>query len=338
MTTEFDESVKTLTACNQVLKAMVASAGAKILDMFPDKKALHSDTDLQLAIIAEQAEKLSTLQPGASLFGLDIHPDDHPALIKIFLDDLVQFTTLHRIDLGIEIMSWGQMRIAENALFHLAVSTLLPSTYESIDQVGGRVFDTYSIPFKIRLALELKLRTIIGFEKYETMLDGERTFSTEDLPFPALLKALRSIDCLDLPCSIVNIKNVYQWACNFCHTGEKEFVWLTMKALEIISPLYTYEEQKKSEVEISKLWSTEEMSEEDLCKRLIQHSGPTRPLYYFREGWTVERLQDVLNENESKKVAKLKKGVKKKVCKYYLSETHLAEIAPYYCSRTRQHY
>lgn len=114
------------------------------------------------------------------------------------------------------------------------------------------------------------------------MRDGKALRASAEMPFSRLLKALQAIDC-----SLDNIKNVYQWACDFCHTGEKEYLWLTMKALEIVSPLFIWEEQKKAEVTISDLWPSEGMSEEEEVMRLINFKGPSRPLYYYREGWSV---------------------------------------------------
>jgi hypothetical protein len=331
MLTKFNEPTEMLAACSKALQSMTASVDAKLVDTFPGKKTLQTNPELQLAIIAEQAEKLLTLKPEASLFGLEVHEDDHLALIKMFLDDLVQFTTLHHIDLGINIAAWRQMKITEHACFHLAVSPLLPSTYESIDQVGGRVFDTYSIPFKIRLALELKLRSITGFEKHEIIQKGKPTIYSKELPFEHLLNALLKINCLGLKCSLSEIKKIYKWSCNFCHTGEKEFMWLSMKALEIISPLYIYSEQQNQQVYISNIWPTEGMTDDEQCERLMEHEGPVRPLYYFRDGWTVQKLQETINKNEMKNKPNQKTYV------YYFAEKNLAEINSYYCNRSRKY-
>lgn len=338
MTIQTSDLLKTLTACIEVLNLIDTQARKGLADVFPDKIALRTDMSLQVAIMAEQAEKLSSLQPHSTLFGLVCHEDDHQVLIKLFLDDLVQFTTLNDIDLGMNMMSFGQTRIAENAFYHLAVSPLLSNTYKTIDQIAGRVFDTYSIPFKLRAALELKLRSIIGFEKYEIIQDEKTIHTSRELPFSRILKELQSIDCLELPCSLANIKNVYQWACNFCHTGEKEYLWLTMKALELVSPLFIYPEQKKVQVDIQKFWPTEGISEEEKIQRLLSFKGPVSPLCYLRDGWTVQRIQSALNDaEETRRTVAFAKGHKRKTYKFSLSETNLTEVAPYYCSRTKQY-
>ncbi|RXN73440.1 hypothetical protein D0Z62_06390 [Providencia rettgeri] len=341
MTTQTSDLVNILTACTKVLNLRVAQVRDGLSNEFPNKNALRTDISHQLAIaiMAEQAEKLLSLQPESTLFGLVYHEYDYYALIKLFLNDLVQFTTLNDIDLGINLMSFGQTRIAENSFYHLAASPLLLTTYKTIDQHAGQVFDTYSIPFKLRLALELKLRTITGFEKYE-VIKGKKTIQiSHELPFSRLLKELQVIDCLKLPCSLANIKNIYQWACNFCHTGEKEYLWFTMKALELVSPLFIYQEQKKFEVNICEHWSIEGINEEEKIQRHISFGVPVRPLYYLSNGWTVQRLQDALNDaEETKRIAALAKGHIRQTYKYSLSETNLTEIAPYYCSRTKQYF
>lgn len=339
MTTQPIEHSEQLKKCSEILKAMVAEMAEVSPDTFPDKKTIHTEMPVQLAIIAEQAERLAELKPKDKIFGLEYHESDHQTLMTLFMDDLVQFTTQHNIDLGFNILSYGQRRIPEHAFYHLAVSPLLPATYKSIEQHGGRVFEIYSIPFKIRAALELKLSSIVGFDHYDAMRDGKTLRVSTEVPVARLLNALQSIDCLDLPCSLVNIKNIYQWACDFCHTGEKEYLWLTMKALEIVSPLFIWEEQKKAEIVISDRWPSEGMSEQEKLTRYINYQGPHRPLYYFREGWSVQKLQDTLNEmEESKRIAALEKNRNIESWVYHLSETKLAEANDYYCDRTKNHY
>lgn len=333
------ELSKKLKTCSESLSFLSNGVGIPANENFPDKKSLKSEIPIQLAIIAEQATRLAEMEPGSKIFGVELHEDDYPALMELFLSDLVQFTTQHNIDLGFNIMSFAQSRIAEHAFYHLAVSPLLPQTYKSIEQFGGRVFDIYSVPFKLRVALELKLRSITGFEMYEVIRSGEIIRESMELPFSRLLKCLQDTDCLDLPCSLSNIKNVYQWACNFCHTGEKEYLWLTMKALQIVSPLFIWKEQKKAEIKLYELWTTEGMSDAEKAARMLAFKGPLQPLYYFKEGWSVLKLQEALNKLEDdKKLAALKKNRTIETWKYHLNEVNLAEASFYYCGRTKTHY
>lgn len=81
------------------------------------------------------------------------------------------------------------------------------------------------------------------------------------------------------------------------------------------------------------------MSEQEKLTRFINYQGPHRPLYYFREGWSVQKLQDTLNElEESKRIAALEKKRNIESWVYHLSEKKLAEANDYYCDRTKKHY
>lgn len=331
MTTQLLTLKEQLKKSSENLKEKLPDTVTIYPNNFPDKKTLRSNIHVQLAIIIEQAEMLTEIEPGAKIFGLEYDEADHVTLMKLFLNDLIQFTTHNNINLGLNILSYGQTRINEHAFYHLAVSPLLPATYSSINQTGGRVFDTYSIPFKIRAALELKLSSIIGFERCEFLREGKTIRSSTDLPFSDLLKDLQTLDCLNTPCSLENMKNVYQWACNFCHTGEKEYLWLCMKALAIISPFFTREGQLKAEIALYEKWRSEGLSTNEQNDRTVQLKGPLNRLYYLREGWSVLGLQDALN--------RLEEGRKKCITKkYYLSESNLAELLDCYSERTRKFY
>ncbi|EGT5658414.1 hypothetical protein JD793_004618 [Citrobacter braakii] len=331
MTTQLLTLKEQLKKSSENLKEKLPDTVTIYPNNFPDKKTLRSNIPVQLAIIIEQAEMLTEIEPGAKIFGLEYDEADHVTLMKLFLNDLIQFTTYNNINLGLNILSYGQTRINEHAFYHLAVSPLLPATYSSINQTGGRVFDTYSIPFKIRAALELKLSSIIGFERCEFLREGKTIRSSTDLPFSDLLKDLQTLDCLNTPCSLENMKNVYQWACNFCHTGEKEYLWLCMKALAIISPFFTREGQLKAEIALYEKWRSEGLSTNEQNDRTVQLKGPLNRLYYLREGWSVLGLQDALN--------RLEEGRKKCITKkYYLSESNLAELLDCYSERTRKFY
>ncbi|EML9217762.1 hypothetical protein RVV93_004177 [Citrobacter freundii] len=331
MTTQLLTLKEQLKKSSENLKEKLPDTVTIYPNNFPDKKTLRSNIHVQLAIIIEQAEMLTEIEPGAKIFGLEYDEADHVTLMKLFLNDLIQFKTHNNINLGLNILSYGQTRINEHAFYHLAVSPLLPATYSSINQTGGRVFDTYSIPFKIRAALELKLSSIIGFERCEFLREGKTIRSSTDLPFSDLLKDLQTLDCLNTPCSLENMKNVYQWACNFCHTGEKEYLWLCMKALAIISPFFTREGQLKAEIALYEKWRSEGLSTNEQNDRTVQLKGPLNRLYYLREGWSVLGLQDALN--------RLEEGRKKCITKkYYLSESNLAELLDCYSERTRKFY
>ncbi len=305
----------------------------KITGRFPNKKELKENNEVHINIIIEQGEKLLNLSQNSTLFGLEFHHYDKAVLMKQFISDLEQFATMKNIHLGGGfILSLGQSKIPEHAFFHLAASSLLPNTYKTIEQNAGKVFDTYSIPFKIRVAIENKIKSIIGFKSLAIIKNNGDKINSNEFPFAGVINELISTNCLELPCSLKDVKNIYQWGCEFCHTGEKEPVWLSMKALEIIALLFIYEHQKKNEINVIELWG----HEEDIINKLIEYKGVVNPLFYFKDEWSVQKLQDHLNKDGiQKKICKMR-GIKE--IKFNLSETELSEVSGYFCGRTKKSY
>lgn len=304
---------------------------------FPRKNKISSTNEAQINIIFEQSEKILNLRENDNVLGLNLHQDDKVDLLKHFLADLEQFSTENGLYLGgNQIFTYGQSRIAEHALFHLAASPVLPNTYRTIEQHAGKVFDVYSIPFKIRVSLENKIKSIIGFESIDVVkLNGDNVKSY-DFPFTYILNELIYLKCLDLPCSLENIKNIYQWSCNFCHTGEKEPIWLSLKALEIISPLFIFKYQKEYEISVMELWHRYVFSEEYMLEKLSRYKGFVNPIYHLKKGWSINKLQGRLN-----KPIDVKRKYKRKDAKevlFNLSETQLSEVSYYFCDRTREYY
>ncbi|WP_455916962.1 hypothetical protein [Pantoea agglomerans] len=182
-----DELSVTLAGYISTLQEQVVSNEGE--DSFPDKHKLKSGNEEHIKIIVEQGKKLLDLIQGSMLFGLNYHPDDKSHLIELFSSDLEQFATERGLHLGGKhILSYGQSRIPEHALFHLAASSLLPNTYTTIQQNAGLSFNLYSVPFKIRVSLENKIKSIIGFKSLDVIKkDGQKVESYE-FPFSHILK------------------------------------------------------------------------------------------------------------------------------------------------------
>lgn len=305
MNKSLDDLIVKLTGYLSALREQ--KSNNKNADKFPSKSNLLSNNEVHIKIIIEQGEKLLSLNKESELFGLKFHQNDKKVLMDNFSSDLEQFATTKGLCLGGKhILSYGQSRIPEHAFFHLATSSLLPNTYASIEQNAGLAFNVYSIPFKIRAALENKIKRIIGFRSLNITKKNGREIESYELPFTHILNELKYTKCLDLPCSLDDIKNIYQWSCNFCHTGEKEPLWLSMKALEIISPLFIYKYQN------------------------------IRPAYQFKKGWSVQKLQTHLNNPEDPKRKYMRKDANE--ITFNLSETELCEVSCYWCSRTKKNY
>lgn len=202
----------------------------------------------------EQAEVIIAARnnPGIINDHLGINPTniDLDSLFSIFANDIKQFSS-ENIELKLleNNLFFGQNQIPSNTLFELSRSLLFPDTYEKyIDlNVQQRVFELYSIPFLIRLTIEKKLKAIIGFNQSTIKLsDGQLKTSSQ---FPALkvINFLINSEFIDSPISFKELKKIYNWSCKFVHTGEKEYIWLTLKAISMLNELFPEHQGKYNE-------------------------------------------------------------------------------------------
>ncbi|WP_455916961.1 hypothetical protein [Pantoea agglomerans] len=111
---------------------------------------------------------------------------------------------------------------------------------------------------------------------------------------------------------------------------------MSMKALELISPLFIYKCQKMYEIDASDLWHKYVISKEYFEEKARDQTMFPRPVYMFRTGWSVNKLQTHLNKPENPK-RKYKRGDAKEII-FNLSEKELIEVECYYCSRTKESY
>lgn len=303
----------------------------KKIKNFPSKKDMNIDVNIQIFI--DQATKLLNYPKiGKKILGIEIEPADNNNLIKFFIRDMELYATLNNLNLNNHSLFYGQSRISGGALFHYARSNLLPNTYKSIDQVSIGDFDSYSIPFKIRLSLEDKIKNVIGFDRIESIDENGNKVISREMPMAYILKMIEETDSLNLPCSIDNIKNIYQWSCSFCHSGVKEPIWLMTKAIDLISPLFNYESQKKHEINCCDLWNNHGLSENDLILKMIESGTFPLVLYYFKKDWSIKKFENAINHTDKNKY-KLH-GVENTM--FYLEEKNLDEIFHYYCGKKKQ--
>lgn len=297
---------------------------------FPSTNKIRSNHDQYFSVIAEQAQKLINDTTTDRLCGIEHWQEDRERLIERFTSDLIQFLTTENISItGINTLTYGQNIIPDKAAFNIARSQLLPNTYKSINLNNHKSeYQIYSIPFLIRLAIENKLKSIIGFTKSDTKHKNRTQKNTQEFPVSPLITELKKLDCLNIPCSLDDLQNIYKWSCNFCHTGKKEYIWLSLKAIELVSPLFEHEEQLKRQINIQQLWGHCVLSPEFTIEKLMNHKGPTHPLYYLKTGWSIKKLERELNTTKTNSLMPYI---------FYLSETALDESSPFYCSRHKTH-
>jgi hypothetical protein len=168
--------------------------------------------------------------------------EDVVSLGERLLEDAHQYLTTQEIDVQY-VPTFAQSVIPPKALFEVARAGFFRKSYTEVE-VGHhlRAFEGYCAPFSIRLALEAKLKSMFGFRSAQWQgKDGEWS-ETDEFKVSAFLRFLREDDeFFNLPCSPTELSNIYRWACRFTHTGNKEYCWLVLKALERLSPLFDYE-------------------------------------------------------------------------------------------------
>src|SRR3990167_1478800 len=293
---------------------------------FPSAKKIRSDPTLHFAIIVEQAQKLISEKSPKNLCGVGHWNADKDNLISLFARDLTQFITEENIVIpNIKSLVYGQKIIPEKALFNIARARILPNTYETITLHNHATeFQTYSIPFLIRLSIENKIKSVIGFIKSDVKRHNKIKYDTEEFPAATLIQELNKLDCLNLPCTFEDLQEIYTWSCRFCHTGKKEYLWLNMKAIEVLSPFFAHDENLKIQINIQKLWGEGVLNPAAILEKLTMHPGALKPLFYLKKGWSIKKLEDSLNNT---------KTIALTPYTFYLSESALDETTPFYCSK-----
>lgn len=213
---------------------------------FPNPSSIKDKPHQHLNIIVEQAERVIAAidDPSTYIDHIGILPTsvDVSSIAKIFASDIGQFATMNPdLELIENNLYFAQNQLPSYTLFRLSRSKLLPDTYgnhiEFLEQEN--VFSLYSVPFLVRLAIESKLKGMVGFKSSEIKLsDGHIKVSSE---FPALkiINFLISSDLIESPAPLGELKKIYNWSCGFVHTGKKEYIWMSLKAVSNLNMLFS---------------------------------------------------------------------------------------------------
>jgi hypothetical protein len=231
---------------------------------------------VNIGLLVEQAEKIikSNHSQGLSIAGYGPISEDVISLGERLLEDAHQYLTIQEIDVQY-VPTFAQSIIPPKALFEVARAGFFRKSYTEVE-VGHhlRAFEEYCAPFSVRLALEAKLKSMFGFKSAQWQgKDGEWS-ETDEFKVSAFLRFLRNDDkFFNLPCSASELSNIYRWACGFTHTGNKEFCWLVLKALERLSPLFDYEASQNYRNGDLYVYLKEGMKLESLERELNSASG-----------------------------------------------------------------
>ncbi|ACT12664.1 MULTISPECIES: hypothetical protein [Pectobacterium] len=209
---------------------------------FPTLGTLTRYPEKNLPIIVEQGNRL--IHPKES----DLkNQEDISFITEQFISDIYQFLTESHIYIEDKtIASYGQSIITSNKLYHIACSQQFKNKYKNVNFLMNKIeFNFYSIPFILRLSIESKLKSMIGFQSCDItrMVKNRKITDTnkQEISVPKVLTFLNDNDLVDTPCSFDEMKRIYSWACRFTHNGTKEYVWLRLKALQTLHNLFDYE-------------------------------------------------------------------------------------------------
>lgn len=213
---------------------------------FPNPSSIKNKPKQHLNIIVEQAERVIAAIDDPNLYvdhiGILPSSADVSLIADLFASDIKQFAT-ENYDLKLIENNYylAQNQLPSYTLFELSRSKLLPDTYgKYIDFLGQEnLFALYSVPFIVRLAIESKLKGMVGFKSSEIKLsDGNKKVSNE---FPALkiINFLKSSNLIESPLPFEELKKIYNWSCGFVHTGKKEYIWMSLKAISSLNVLFS---------------------------------------------------------------------------------------------------
>lgn len=213
---------------------------------FPNPLSIKDKPHQHLNIIVEQAERVIAAIDDPSLYmdHIGILPTavDISSIAKIFASDIKQFAAdnpdLKLIENNFYL---AQNQLPSYTLFRLSRSKLLPDTYGNYVELNDQesVFSLYSVPFLVRLAIEKKLKGMVGFKSSEIRLSDGHTKVSNEFPALKIINFLISSDLIESPIPLGELKKIYNWSCGFVHTGKKEYIWMSLKAVSNLNMLFS---------------------------------------------------------------------------------------------------
>lgn len=245
---------------------------------FPNSTTLQEKPQQHLKIIVEQGELLlnaleepQLLEP---VLGITPIKNDIEQLCEQLVCDIEQFSTKYsHLKLFENSLVYGQEWLPSHTLFNLARANLLQGTYKQHVDLNcqSSVYKIYSIPFILRLAIENKLKAMVGFNSSTIKLSDNQTKTSNQFPALSVINFLKDSEFVNSPLAFSELKKVYNWSCSFVHTGQKEYIWMILKATSHINKLFSLDKSR--------------------------YSG--QAIVYLKEGVTIEDLQQAINTSDS---------------------------------------
>ena len=204
---------------------------------FPDKNARDS-ISVNLFLVV----KYLTLVKNKSKFAdISFCSSDYEFIEKKLVEHFYEYVTEKKITFKKDTMHIAHRIISPHHAFHTAMSRIFRNSYEETNfRDEAYIYDFFSIPFTIRLAIEKKIKKIIGF-KY--VIDEKYNRKIHSIPITKVINCLQK-NLTKIPNPLLSdIKEVYKWGCGFTHTGRREYIWFVLEALQCIAPLFIYEQR-----------------------------------------------------------------------------------------------
>ncbi|CAM3242300.1 hypothetical protein [Moritella viscosa] len=226
---------------------------------------------------------LSHEQP--RLMSVDLAEEDINQLINLHVKDMYRFATKNNIHLN-GIRSYGQEVFNPSALFHLAKKKLISSSFTNHREAESEGFDFYQIPFILRLAIENKVKTIIGYQTCFSLKNNK------ECPFPTskVIKFLiKHEDCFLYENH--ELINVYQWSCTFVHDAKLDYIWNIVNAVSICNPIFDEMFNQKIRGRIERNVDTNDLDS------FLNFLHETQKVNFFNRRLNIKLLQDEVNNH-----------------------------------------
>lgn len=218
---------------------------AETHERFPSAEYIANDKN-HIYIIAREGRNLINQNSCDSpiVAGIQVNKGQYDSIVERFLSDMemyitsINYAAIRNQENTVIRPHWGQRVIPSKALFHIARSKELPIRYSNVELFPHTsAYEIFCIPFILRLTIEVKIKSMIGFAKAEEVTkNGQK--KPKDFRTSQILSALCQSKVIQTPVAFSEIKNIYEWACNFTHTGEKDFVWFRLIALSFLDTLF----------------------------------------------------------------------------------------------------
>lgn len=266
-----------------------------------------SERDYQvynLKVIAFQIKQLIDGIEMGSFYNLPIDEKKIESIIDDFVKDIKRFIQEEKIQslqgiLG-NVWSFGQTGFHSKAVFDIILIQCVDGT--KIDS-----YDTIELYLKnlkqtsIRLAIELKVKEIIGFKSYLNHKGQEKFISISKI-----INFLKrdGKKWLDIPISLDELKSIYLWASNFVHNGKIIYEWQIHHSLYSLHDLFDVTKAKKFDIiQYLKDLCPESSGDNDqfynnMTDFYLNKSACSNNISYFKKDKDICALEEAMNADK----------------------------------------